>query len=205
MSQKKSNTLLLKKMKIKKVAITGNIGSGKSLVCKIFNHLGINTFHSDEETKKLYFLNDVKKEIINRFGEEVYFTDGSLNKKLLSYHLFQNKEALQFIEDLLYPKLNLVFDEWCEKQNSKYVLFESAILFEKNFDNQFNKIIFVSAPEEVRVKRAMERDKCDEENVRSRMRLQWDEETKKAKSDYIINNDGVEMLIPQVLKINAVI
>ena len=205
MSQKKSNTLLLKKMKIKKVAITGNIGSGKSLVCKIFNHIGINTFHSDEETKKLYFLTDVKKEIINRFGEEVYFTDGSLNKKLLSYHLFQNKEALQFIEDLLYPKLNQVFDEWCEKQNSKYVLFESAILFEKNFDNQFDKIIFVSAPEEVRVKRAMERDKCDEENVRSRMRLQWDEETKKAKSDYIINNNGVEMLIPQVLKINAVI
>ena len=205
MSQKKSNTLLLKKMKIKKVAITGNIGSGKSLVCKIFNHIGINTFHSDEETKKLYFLTDVKKEIINRFGEEVYFADGSLNKKLLSYHLFQNKEALQFIEDLLYPKLNQVFDEWCEKQNSKYVLFESAILFEKNFDNQFDKIIFVSAPEEVRVKRAMERDKCDEENVRSRMRLQWDEETKKAKSDYFINNDGVEMLIPQVLKINAVI
>ena len=190
-------------MKTKRIGITGNIGSGKSLVCKIFNHLGISTFHSDEETKKLYFLPEIKKEIVGRFGDEVYFEDGSLNKKLLSYHLFQNKEALQFIEDLLYPKLNQVFDEWCEKQTSKYVLIESAILFEKNFDRQFDKIIFVSAPEDVRVKRAMQRDRCDEEHVRSRMRLQWDEATKKAKSDYIINNDNNVMLIPQVMRINS--
>ncbi len=188
-------------MKTKKIAITGNIGSGKSLICKIFYHLGINTFHSDEETKKLYLLPNVKKEIIDHFGEEVYFADGSLNKKLLSYHLFQNESALKFIESLLYPKLNQVFDEWCEKQTSDFVLFESAILFEKNFDNQFDKIIFISAPEEVRLKRAMQRDRCDEENVRSRMRLQWSEDVKTSKSDYIINNDGVEMLIPQVVKI----
>lgn len=190
-------------MKIKRIGISGNIGSGKSYVCKIFNQLGISTFHSDEETKKLYFLPDVKKEIIGRFGEEVYFADGSLNKKLLSYHLFQNPEALKFIEALLYPKLNQVFDEWCKQQPSEYVLFESAILFEKNFDKQFDKIIFVSAPENVRLQRAMERDKCNEENVRSRMRLQWDEETKKLKSDYIINNDGAEDIMPQIVKINS--
>ena len=190
-------------MKIKLIGITGNIGSGKSLVCKIFNSLGIRTFHSDEETKKLYFLPDVKKEIIDSFGEEVYFNDGTLNRKLLSYHLFQNKEALQFIETLLYPKLNQVFDEWCRQQTSDYVLFESAILFEKSFEKQFDKVIFVSAPEDIRIKRTMLRDNCDEENVRSRIRLQWDEETKISKSDFVIYNDGKEMLIPQILKINS--
>lgn len=192
-------------MKIKKIGITGNIGSGKSLVCKIFEHLGVNIFLSDEETKKLYLLPEIKKQILDYFNDEVYFNDGTLNKKLLSYHLFKNPKALQFIESVLYPQLNKTFDRWCEKQNSDYVLFESAILFEKKFDNQFDKIIFVSAPEDVRLQRAMLRDKCDEENVRSRMRLQWSEETKIEKSDFIIYNDGNEMLIPQILKIHDIL
>lgn len=188
-------------MNIKRIGITGNIGSGKSFVCKIFNHLGINTFHSDEETKKLYLLPEIRKQIIEYFNDEVYFSDGNLNKKLLSYHLFKNPKALLFIETILYPKLNETFNRWCEQQNSDFILFESAILFEKKFESQFDKIIFVSAPEDVRLQRAMLRDNCNEENVRSRMRLQWDEETKIQKSDFVIINDGKKMLFPQVVEI----
>lgn len=190
---------------MKRIGITGNIGSGKSLACKIFNHLGINTFFSDEETKKLYLLPDIKEQILNYFNDEVYFKDGSLNKKLLSYHLFRNHKALQFIEEILYPKLNATFDKWCERQTTNYVLFESAILFEKKFSDQFEKIIFVSAPEDIRLQRTMLRDRCNEENVRARMRLQWDEDTKKAESDFIIFNDGDKMLIPQVLEIHKIL
>ena len=190
---------------MKRIGITGNIGSGKSLVWKIFNHLGINTFFSDEETKKLYLLPDIKEQILNYFNDEVYFKDGTLNKKLLSYHLFRNHKALQFIEEILYPKLNATFDKWCERQTTNYVLFESAILFEKKFSDQFEKIIFVSAPEDIRLQRTMLRDRCNEENVRARMRLQWDEDIKKAESDFIIFNDGDKMLIPQVLEIHKIL
>ncbi len=190
---------------MKRIGITGNIGSGKSLVCKIFDHLGVNTFFSDEETKKLYLLPDIKEQILNYFNDEVYFKDGTLNKKLLSYHLFRNHKALQFIEEILYPKLNATFDKWCERQTTNYVLFESAILFEKKFSDQFEKIIFVSAPEDIRLQRTMLRDRCNEENVRARMRLQWDEDTKKAESDFIIFNDGDKMLIPQVLEIHKIL
>ncbi len=183
---------------MKKVGITGNIGSGKSYVCKMFERLGIPVFYSDDETKKLYLIPSVKEQIIKRFGEEVYFEDGTLNRKLLSYHLFKNEEAMKFIESVLYPALNQHFDEWCEQQTSPYVLYESAILFEKNYGKYFDKIIFVSAPEDIRLQRVMERDDCTEENVRSRMRLQMSEETKISKADFVIYNDGDKALEPQV-------
>lgn len=190
---------------MKKVGITGNIGSGKSYVCKMFENLGIPVFYSDDETKKFYLIPSVKELIVNRFGEEVYFEDGTLNRKLLSYHLFKNDEAMKFIESVLYPALNQRFDEWCGKQKSQYVLYESAILFEKNYGKYFDKIIFVSAPETLRLQRVMMRDDCTEENVRSRMRLQMSEETKISRADIVIYNDGIKAVEPQVEAINKLL
>ena len=190
---------------MKKVGITGNIGSGKSYVCKMFENLSIPVFYSDDETKKLYLIPSVKELIINRFGQEVYFEDGTLNRKLLSYHLFKNEEAMRFIESVLYPALNKHFDEWCEQQKTPYVLYESAILFEKNYEKFFDKIIFVSASEDIRLQRVMKRDDCTEENVRSRMRLQMSEETKISRADFVIYNDGVKAVEPQVEAINKLL
>lgn len=190
---------------MKKIGITGNIGSGKSFVCKMFENLGIPVFYSDDETKKLYLVPSVKTLIINRFGNEVYFEDGTLNRKLLSYHLFKNEEAMKFIESVLYPALNQHFDEWCEQQTTPYVLYESAILFEKNYEKFFDKIIFVSAAESIRLQRVMKRDDCSEENVRSRMRLQLNEETKISRADFVIYNDGIKAVEPQVEAINKLL
>jgi len=190
---------------MKKIGITGNIGSGKSYVCKMFENLGIPVFYSDDETKKLYLIPEVKKLIINRFGEEVYFDDGTLNRKLLSYHLFKNEDAMRFIESVLYPALNQQFDEWCELQTTPYVLYESAILFEKNYQKFFDSIIFVSASEDIRLQRVMKRDDCSEENVRSRMRLQLSEDLKISKADFVIYNDGIKAVEPQVEAINKLL
>ena len=190
---------------MKKIGITGNIGSGKSYVCKMFENLDIPVFYSDDETKKLYLIPSVKELIINRFSSEVYFEDGTLNRKLLSYHLFKNEEAMKFIESVLYPALNQHFDEWCEQQKTPYVLYESAILFEKSYQKFFDMIIFVSASEDIRLQRVMKRDDCTEENVRSRMRLQMSEETKISKADFVIYNDGIKAVEPQVEAINKLL
>ena len=112
---------------------------------------------------------------------------------------------MKFIESVLYPALNQHFDEWCEQQKTPYVLYESAILFEKNYQKFFDKIIFVSASEDIRLQRVMKRDDCTEENVRSRMRLQMNEETKISKADYVIFNDVIKPVEPQVEAINKLL
>lgn len=173
-----------------KIGITGNIGSGKSFICNIFEKKGIPVFYSDDETKKLYNDSVIKRKITNRFGDELYSNDGTLNKKLLGSLIFGNDDNLKFIEDLLYPALFQRFNEWCENQTTPFVLFESAILFEKNLTNRFDKIIFISAPEDIRIQRVISRDKCTVDAVRSRMKLQWSDEIKIPKADYVIVHDG---------------
>ena len=173
-----------------KIGITGNIGSGKSFICNIFERKGIPVFYSDDETKQLYYDSQIKQLIINRFSGDVYLKDGTLDKKLLSSLIFGNDDNLKFIEDTLYPALFQRFNEWCKNQTASFVLFESAILFEKKLTDHFDKIIFISAPESIRIQRVIERDKCTEDVVRARMSLQWSDETKIPKADYVIVHDG---------------
>lgn len=184
-----------------KIGITGNIGSGKSFICNLFEKKGIPVFYSDDETKKLYNDSVIKRKITNRFGDELYSNDGTLNKKLLGSLIFGNDDNLKFIEDLLYPALFQRFNEWCENQTTPFVLFESAILFEKNLTNRFDKIIFISAPENIRIQRVIYRDKCTVDAVRSRMKLQWSDEIKIPKADYVIVHDGNDDIEKEVGKL----
>lgn len=188
-----------------KVAITGNIGSGKSYVSVLFQRLGIPVFDSDAEAKRLYHRPEIKEAITTRFGKEMYFADGSLDRKRLAGVLFSDACALGFVESTLYPVLNSWFAEWADQQEAPYVLYESALIFEKHLESMFDAIVVVAASEEVRVRRVMTRDHCTEEQVRSRMALQWPQSEKVTKADYVVVHeldDEDEALMEQVATIH---
>ena len=191
---------------MKKVALTGNIGSGKSWVCQLFQRIGIPVFNSDEEAKRLYDRDDIREAMKARFGEDVYFDDDSVNRKRVAEIIFNDAEAMHEVEQLLYPALNAYFDEWAEEQDdAPYVLYESAIIFEKHLEDRFDAVVLVSANEQTRLRRVMLRDHCDEETVRERMATQWTENEKRERADFIIehdNDDEDEALLEQVLAVH---
>lgn len=191
---------------MKKIAITGNIGSGKSWVCALFEHcLGIPVYNSDEKAKKMYFLPEVRQQLEHRFGNDFYISDTLLNRKHIADLIFNDEAAQHDLEAILYPALFDDFGLWAEEQEADYVLFESALVFEKGLENCFDAIVLVTATEETRLRRAMMRDRCDAETVRQRMAKQWPESEKLAKADYVIqheNDDEDEALLEQIVRLN---
>ena len=190
---------------MKKIGITGNIGCGKSWICALFEAQGIPVFYSDYEAKQLYYHDEIKAVMKARFGEGIYFPDGNLDKKQLSELIFHDKEARLFVEKNLYPALNQYFKEWAKQQEAPYVLYESAIIFEKHIEDLFDAVIMVSASEETRLRRVVARDHCTPEEAFIRMKAQWPENEKKNLADYIIyheKDDEDDELLRQIAAID---
>ena len=188
-----------------KVAITGNIGSGKSYVCSFFKQMGIPVFDSDLEAKRLYDFPEIKRRIMNRFGEDMYLPEGLLDRKRLARVLFSDSCALGYVESILYPVLNARFDAWAQEQGAPYVLYESALIFEKHLEAMFDAVVVVSASEETRIRRVMTRDHCTEEQVRGRMAYQLPQSEKLTKADYVVvheEDDEDDCLQEQVSRIH---
>lgn len=189
-----------------RVAITGNIGSGKSYVCSLFKELGIPVFDSDYEAKQLYYCPEVKEKIIERFGPDMYCEDGTLDRTRMAKCVFADACALGYVESVLYPALNEWFAEWADAQEAPFVLYESALIFEKHIETMFDAVIVVAASEPVRIRRVMTRDRCTEEEVRARMAMQLPQSEKLTKADYVIvheEDDEDEYLKEQVLRIHS--
>jgi dephospho-CoA kinase len=186
-----------------KVGITGSIGSGKTLVCDIFKQLGVPVFNADKEAKMIFGETEIVRQMTERFGEEIYVDKGMIDRKLLASKLFGNQPAIDFVNGLVHPAVRMKFEKWSANvADADYLLYEAAIIFETGYYKQLNATILVTAPEKLRLKRVTERDQVDEEAVMKRMEHQWPDEKKIPLADYVINNDGNNHLIPQVLAIH---
>lgn len=181
-----------------KVGLTGGIGSGKSMVSKIIEAMGYSVFNSDEQAKELSDSHPkIREALIKLFGDEVYI-ESSLNRPFLASKIFNDKSLLQKVNEIIHPRVRLAFQNFSKKNNKELVFNEAAILIETGAHENFDKMILVTAPEEVRINRVMNRDKCSRDEVLQRLSKQWTDDKKKDFADIIINNDGVTPLVKQV-------
>ena len=185
------------------VGLTGGIGSGKSIVCKVFDLLNIRHYNADEGAKNIMNTDPgIQEKLKHEFGSDIY-EDNILNKEKLAGIIFQDKSALKTINSIVHPRVMEDFFSWAtQKKNARYVIFESAIVFESGLERHFNKVIAVSAPERLRIKRVMQRDGVGEEKILQRMDNQLSDEEKNALADMCIVNDDEQLVVPQVLKVN---
>ncbi len=186
-----------------KVGITGGIGSGKSFVAKIFATMGIPVYNSDIRAKELMHSNlELKQGIIELFGEEAYVND-KLNRPYIAKIVFGDKAILQKLNNLVHPAVAIDTYQWFQAQaHQPYALKEAALIFETNTHTLLDKIICVTAPDELRIQRVIERDNTDEAAVKSRMNKQIPQSEKAERSDFVINNDQVEALLPQINRVH---
>lgn len=187
-----------------KIGLTGGIGSGKTTVCELFIILGIPVFYSDEASKNILNNNsEVKKELTGMFGAEVYDASGSINRKALASIVFAKPEALVKLNHIVHPLVRTAFLDWVKAQSAPYVIKEAAILIESGAYKDVDAIVSVYAPDSTRIKRVMARDGVLKEAVELRMKRQMAENEKLKFSDYILYNDDLQLLLPQVLKLHA--
>jgi dephospho-CoA kinase len=185
-----------------KIGLTGGLGSGKSTIAKIFEVLGIPVYYADTEAKRI--MNDdprLKAEIIKHFGSDSY-AGNQLNRPYLAAIVFNNKEKLSLLNSLVHPATIRDSKEWISKQKTPYAIKEAALIFESGTQEYLDYVIGVSAPVSLRIQRAMQRDQLTRDQVMQRISKQIEEVIKMHLCDFVIYNDEVKPVIPQVLDLH---
>ncbi|MEN8224032.1 MAG: dephospho-CoA kinase [Bacteroidota bacterium] len=189
-----------------KIAVTGNIGSGKTTVCRIFESLGIAVYYADAEAKKLYAREDVRQATKALFGEHIFDNDNKLRSAELAEIVFSDPARLQQLNNIIHPLVLDDFLAWTKEHAAeKYIIYESALLFESGFSKYFNKRILISTPENIAMSRVMHRDGISASDFQSRAKHQMKEEEKQKLADHIIYNDESLPLIPRVMELHELI
>jgi dephospho-CoA kinase len=185
-----------------KIGLTGGIGSGKTTVAQIFEVLSIPVYYADTAAKELMNKDpELKKKIIASFGSNVY-KKGVLDRAYLGAMVFPDAEKLNLLNSIVHPATILDSENWMENQTTPYAIKEAALIFEAGLEKHLDYIIGVTAPESLRIQRVVDRNHTSAEKVLERMHQQMDEKEKISRCDFVILNDEVVPLLPQVLAIH---
>ncbi|WP_109831704.1 dephospho-CoA kinase [Reichenbachiella versicolor] len=188
---------------MKKVGLTGGIGSGKSTIAKVFNLLGIPIYYADDRAKLLMNSSlEIKHAIISAFGVESYI-DEELNRTHLAQQIFNSEDNIRIINSIVHPVVKEDFNQWANSQRAPYVLQEAALLVDNGSYKNFNSLISISVSEKARKDRTIKRDTFrSEEQVQQIIDKQVSEEARVSVADYVIYNEDSNLIIPQVLQIH---
>jgi len=185
-----------------KVGLTGGIGSGKSTVASIFEILGIPVFYADQSARDLMDHSvELQESIRQLLGDDV-LRQGTLDRNAIAKTVFNRPDLLEALNALVHPLTFKAAEDWISSQKSPYIIKEAAILFESGANKTMDLVIGVQAPEELRIIRTMRRNHLDREAVITRIARQMPEDEKMALCDYVITNDDIKAVLPQVLSIH---
>lgn len=189
-----------------KIGITGGIGSGKSVVSRLLEIMGIPVYVSDIEAKRITQTDEViRRELCALVGQEV-FQGGELNRSMLATYMFGHPEHIKEVNGIIHPRVKNDFRQWAAQfENEQLVGMESAILIESGFREEVDFLVMVYAPLKVRVERAIRRDRSTKELVMKRIEAQMSDETKRNHADFVVVNDDETLIIPQVLKLISLV
>jgi dephospho-CoA kinase len=189
-----------------KLGVTGGIGSGKSLVCRVFALLGIPVYDSDSRAKwVMQHLSELQQELRNAFGPKAFdATTGLLNRSYLAQVVFQNPEQLAVLNGLVHPRVKQDFIDWAAAQTkAPYLIKEAALMYETEAHKQVDKMVLVTAPEALRITRTLRRDSHrTAQDIQAIMAKQLTDEEKIKRVDFVIRNDEQQLVIPQVIAIH---
>ena len=184
------------------IGCTGGIGSGKTVVVKAFERLGIPGYDCDSRAKELYDEDSVLLAQVAQIAGDDVISDGKLDRRALAAKIFSDSDMLARLESVVHPAVIRDFSRWLQEQSSKLVIFESAILLDKPYLRQMaDFVLLVTAPEELRIKRVMARDGLSREAVERRMANQMSDEVRRQYADYILETNDRDAIIPQLLSI----
>lgn len=187
-----------------RIGITGGIGAGKTTVSNFFTRiLSIPCYEADSRARSLMNTHaEIIKEVKQLLGEEAY-KDGVLNARYVSGKVMEDAGLTTKLNSIVHPRVADDFVKWCSLQKSKYILKEAALLVEAGSYKDCDRLLVVTAPEEIRINRVMKRDpQRSKEEIKNIMARQFPESEKVALADHVLINDGIQPLIPQIVKLH---